>query len=97
MKKLAIVVTIPIEPGHVDTVVEALKAHAARSLNNEPGTLQFDVILPIEEDNVAMLYEVYVDEAAFDVHRKAESMAILQKEMEGKVGSASGVRCAVQN
>lgn len=97
MKKLALVVTIPIEPGHVDAVVEALKAHAARSLNNEPGTLQFDVILPIEEDDVAMLYEVYVDEAAFAVHSKAESLAILRKDVAGKVGSMSAVRCAVQN
>ncbi len=44
-----------------------------------------------------MLYEAYIDEAAFEVHRKGESMPILQRELEGKVGGVSGVHCTVQD
>ena len=97
MNKLALVVTLSIEPGHVDAVIEAAKAHGARSLNSEPGTLQFDVMLALEEDNKVVFYEVYEDEAAYDIHRKSESLTTFHKDVEGKVGGASVVRCAVQN
>lgn len=97
MSKFAIVVTIKVEPGQVDEVLAELKAHAARCLSNEPGTLQFDVLVPVEGENQVMLYEAYVDEAAFGAHRKGESMTILQKGLEGRVSSTSGVSCIVQN
>ena len=97
MSKLAIVVTIEVKPGQMQEVLKALKAHAARSLSSEQGTLQFDVLVPVDEGNKVMLYEAYVDEAAFETHRKGESMPILQRETEGKVGSTSAVRCTVQD
>ena len=68
MSKLALVVTIEVKPGQVAAVLEAAKAHAARSLSSEPGTLQFDVLVPVNEDDKIMLYEAYVDEAAYEVH-----------------------------
>lgn len=96
MSKLALVVTIEVKPGQMEAVLEATKAHAARSLDSEPGTLQFDVLVPANEDGKVMLYEAYVDEAAFEVHHNGASMAIVQKDLEGKVGSTSVVRCTVQ-
>jgi quinol monooxygenase YgiN len=96
VSKLALVVTMEVRPGEMEAVLKAAKAHAARSLSSEPGTLQFDVLVPVNEDNELMLYEMYVDEAAFEVHRNGASMAIVQKDLEGKVDSTSVVRCAVQ-
>lgn len=96
MSKLALVVTIEVKPGHMEAVLAATKAHAARSLSSEPGTLRFDVLVPVNEDDKIMLYEAYTDEAAFEVHRNGASMPILQKDIEGKVGRTSVVRCTMQ-
>jgi quinol monooxygenase YgiN len=97
VSKLALVVTIAVKPGETEAVLEAAKAHAARSLNSEPGTLQFDVLAPVNKDDKVMLYEVYVDEAAYEVRHNGASMAIAQKDLEGKVDGMSVVRCAVQD
>lgn len=96
MSKLALVVTMKVNPREMEAVLKAAKAHAARSLSSEPGTLQFDVLVPVNEDNELVLYEVYVDEAAYEVHHNGASMAIVQKDLEGKVDSTSVVRCKVQ-
>jgi quinol monooxygenase YgiN len=45
MSKFANVVTIEVAPGRGDQVVTLLMAHKAR-LKDEPGTLQFEVLLP---------------------------------------------------
>ncbi len=96
VSKLALVVTIEVKPGEMQAVLEAAKAHAARSLSSESGTLQFDVLVPVSEDDKVMLYEAYVDEAAYEVHHNGASMAIVAKDIEGKVDGMSVVRCTVQ-
>ena len=96
MSKLALVVTIKVKPGQMEAVLEAAKAHAARSLSSESGTLRFDVLVPVNEDDKIMLYEAYADEAAYEVHHNGASMVIVQKELDGKVDSTSVVRCTVQ-
>ena len=95
MSKLALVVIIEVKPGQREAVLQVAKAHAARSLSGEPGTLQFDVLVPINQDDKVMLYEAYLDEAAYEVHHNGASMAIVQKELEGKVAGTSVVRCTV--
>jgi len=49
MSKFANVVTIEVAPGRKDEVVALLLAHKAR-LKDEPGTLQFEVLLPKDDD-----------------------------------------------
>jgi (4S)-4-hydroxy-5-phosphonooxypentane-2,3-dione isomerase len=49
MPKFANVVTIEVAPGRRDQVVTLLAAHKAR-LKSEPGTLQFEVLLPKDDD-----------------------------------------------
>jgi quinol monooxygenase YgiN len=50
-------------------------AHKARCLEDEPGTLQFEILLPHDDDAKVLLYEVYRDDAAFEVHRNGRSFA----------------------
>ena len=68
MPKLAIVATIEVAPERRDQLLPLLMAHRARCLKDEPGTLQFEVLVPREDDTKVLLYEVYRDDAAFDVH-----------------------------
>jgi|SRR5208337_1446145 len=38
--------------------------HKARCLKDEPGTLQFEILLPRDDNTKVLLYEVYRDDAA---------------------------------
>ena len=94
MSKFANVVTIQVEPGRRDQVVTLLLAHKAR-LKDEPGTLQFEVLLPKDDDTKVLAYEMYRDAAAFEVHLSGPSLAQWKEETAGMVVKLHGVRCAV--
>jgi quinol monooxygenase YgiN len=94
MSKFANVVTIEVAPGRRDEVVALLLAHKAR-LKDEPGTLQFEVLLPKDEDTKVRAFEMYRDAAAFEEHRNGPSLAQLKEETAGIVVNLQGVRCAV--
>jgi (4S)-4-hydroxy-5-phosphonooxypentane-2,3-dione isomerase len=96
MSKFANVVTIEVVPGQRDQVVTLLLAHKAR-LKDEPGTLQFEVMLPRDEDTKVRVYEMYRDVAAFEVHLNGPSLAHWKKDTAGMVVKLQGVRCAVMD
>ena len=95
MPHFAIIATIEITPGRMDEFLPLLMAHRARCLKDEPGTLQFEVLRPRDDDTKVMLYEVYRDEAAFDVHWKGPSRARQLKEAAGMLVKLSGTRCTL--
>ena len=66
-----IIAPIQIKDGHKDEFIEALLEDARGSVNDEPGCLRFDVIQDSSDANRVWLYEVYVDEAAFQAHTQA--------------------------
>ncbi|MCP4621174.1 MAG: antibiotic biosynthesis monooxygenase [Bradyrhizobium sp.] len=92
MPKLAIVATIEVPPGRRDEFLPLLMAHGTRSLNDEPGTLQFDVMAPRDDETKVMLYEVYRDDAAFEEHFNGASIAKLRKDAAGLIVNISAVR-----
>jgi len=95
MPKFANIVTIEVALGRRDQVATLLAAHKARSLNNEPGTLQFEILLPKDDDTKVLSYEVYRDDVAFEIHRNGSSLAQWREETAGMVVKLHGVRCAV--
>ncbi|MCL4861746.1 MAG: antibiotic biosynthesis monooxygenase [Caldilineaceae bacterium] len=66
-----IIAPIQIKEGFKEKFVEAMLDDAKGSVNNEPGCLRFDVIQDAADPNRIWLYEVYVDEAAFQAHLEA--------------------------
>ena len=93
MAKLAIVATIKTAPGKRDEYLKHLKAHAQRCRATEPGTLQFDILVPQKEADTLMLYEVYADLEAFEVHWNGPSIQQTRKDTAGLMVSLTGVRC----
>lgn len=93
MAKLAIVATIKIAPGRRDVYLKHLRAHAERCRANEPGTLQFEILVPHDDADAVMLYEVYASSEAFQVHWDGESLKQVRRDTEGIQASLSGVRC----
>jgi (4S)-4-hydroxy-5-phosphonooxypentane-2,3-dione isomerase len=94
MPKFANVVTIEVAPGRRDQVVTKLAAHKAR-VKDEPGTLQFEVLIPQDDETKIFAFEMYRDAAAFEVHLKGPSLAQLRDEIAGMVMKLHGMRCAV--
>jgi quinol monooxygenase YgiN len=94
MPKFANIVTIEVAPGRRDQVATLLAAHKAR-LKSEPGTLQFEVLLPKDDDTKVFSFELYRDVAAFEAHLHGPSLAQLLKETAGMVTKLHGVRCMV--
>ena len=66
-----IIAPVQIKEGHKDEFIEALLEDARGSVNDEPGCLRFNVIQDAADANRVWLYEVYVDEAAFQAHTQA--------------------------
>ena len=93
MAKLAIVATIKTVPGKRDEYLKHLKAHAKRCLATEPGTLKFEILMPKEESDTLMLYEVYASPEAFQAHWTGLSMQQAKQDAAGLQVSLSGVRC----
>jgi quinol monooxygenase YgiN len=93
MRKLAIVATIKTAPGKRDEYLKHLMAHAERCRATEPGTLQFEILVPQKEEDTLMLYEVYASPEAFQAHWEGQSMKQVRRDSEGLQLSLSGVRC----
>lgn len=66
-----IIAPIQIKEGYKEQFVAAMLDDAKGSVNDEPGCLRFDVIQDATDPNRISLYEVYVDEAAFQAHLQA--------------------------
>jgi quinol monooxygenase YgiN len=93
MPKLAIVATIEVTPGRRDEFLPLLMAHKARCLKDEPGTLQFEVAVPRDDNSRVLVYEVYQDDAAFEKHFHGPSVTRLREEAIGMMASLRGTRC----
>jgi quinol monooxygenase YgiN len=93
MSKYAIVATIKTAPGKRDEYLKHLKAHAKRCLDGEPGTLRFDIMLPHEQADTIMLYELYASKEAFDAHWNGASIQQTRKDTAGLSLGMTGIRC----
>jgi quinol monooxygenase YgiN len=62
-------------------------------LPDEPGTLQMEVLAPRDNDTKVLVYEVYRDDAAFEVHRIGPSLAQWREERAGTIVKFSVTRC----
>jgi quinol monooxygenase YgiN len=95
MTKLGIVATIEATPGRMDELLPLLMAHRARCLKDEPGTLQFDFLVPRDDQSKVLLIEIYQDEAAFRAHWDGASMATFREQSAGMVAKMTGTRGSI--
>ncbi|GLR88692.1 putative quinol monooxygenase [Bradyrhizobium iriomotense] len=93
MTTLVIMGTFEVAPGKRDQVVPLLMAHRARCLKDEPGTLQFEVVLPRDEESKLLIYEVYENDEAFEVHRNGASIAQWREATAGLGVKVVATKC----
>ncbi len=75
MSMVALVVTLDVKPEHYEKFLEERAAHAGRSLSKEEGCVRFDILLPKDGGTRVMLYELYADQAALDLHAASDHIA----------------------
>ncbi|MEX0761045.1 MAG: putative quinol monooxygenase [Dehalococcoidia bacterium] len=66
---------LPIKADKVDDFIAAVKLDGIGSTHEEPGCLRFDVYQNIEKPDELYLYEVYVNQPAFEYHTKTPHIA----------------------
>lgn len=91
MTKVSVFATIEVAPGALETVKTRVLEHRERCLATEPGTLLFELMVPREEPNRLHVYEVYEDQAAFDVHWNGASIERLRQETGETMKIVSGI------
>ena len=69
------------QPGRGDQVARVLAQHVAAT-RTEPGCLQFIAYRAAEAPEIFVLYEQYVDQAAFEAHRTTDHF---QNYVEGTI------------
>ena len=74
MGKITIIATFEAAEGAFDELLMLIKEHAQRCREWEPDCLRFDIMVPREEGNRIILYEIYKDQAALDAHLKSKHM-----------------------
>ena len=97
MRQVALNVVIDCEPESKDEIIRALLAHRERCLMEEPGTLQFEVLIPFEAQSKIYLFELYTDDSALSAHSKGASMARFREEVKNKVLNSEVHRCSLAN
>jgi quinol monooxygenase YgiN len=95
MGKLALVATIKTVPGKRDEYLKHLKTHSQRYLATEPGTLKFEIMVPHDQPDTVMLYEVYATPEAFEVHWNGPAKKAAGSDLDQLRVSASAARCDV--
>ena len=90
--KHAVIGTIEVRAGSRQEVLRAVLAHRERSLRDESGTLQFEVLVPNDEPDKLHLFELYADTPAFVAHMKGTSMAEVTQEIGHLVLSLTGIQ-----
>ena len=75
MNRFVITVDFYLLPGALDPFLALIKENARRSLAEEAGCHRFDVLVQKGVPDHIVLYEIYQNRAAFDIHLKSRHFA----------------------
>jgi quinol monooxygenase YgiN len=79
---VTVIARIRAARGQGDALAALLSEQAAEVRRAEPGCLVYRVQRSIAEPELFLFYEMYVDDAAFDLHRKAPHLAAYRTRRE---------------
>jgi quinol monooxygenase YgiN len=66
-----VAVEFRLKPGSRDAFRQLIVENAQRSVADEEGCRQFDVVVPAADPDRIFLYEIYDTAEAFEVHKRA--------------------------
>lgn len=77
--------TFTLADGVEEKFLSLMQDKARKSLSFESGCLRLDVCIDAQNPKTVFLYEIYEDEAAFDVHKTQKHYAAFSKATHGMV------------
>ena len=80
--KVTVVARLRAAPGKADALAALLTEQCGVILGSEPGCLEYRVHRAADDPQAFLFYETYVDDAAFDAHRKSPHLAEYRKRRE---------------
>lgn len=87
----ALTVEFEVAESDFERFLTLLRDNAARSVEAEPGCLRFDILVPEAGRalRTVLLYEIYVDRAAFDDHLSSDHYGRFDAETRAMVSRKS--------
>jgi quinol monooxygenase YgiN len=85
LEKVALFVDVKTAPGQRDAFVNRVKKHGELCLSTEPGCLRFEVLIPYDDANRVLLWEVYADDAALAAHDASEHMTAYREDVSSMI------------
>ena len=76
----AVVVTLKIKPGRMNEFLPAITRNARQSLWEEAGCHRFDECTDHDRPEEVLLYELYTDRGAFEMHLQSAHFAAFDRE-----------------
>jgi (4S)-4-hydroxy-5-phosphonooxypentane-2,3-dione isomerase len=70
MALFVLIAELQVKPEAVEKFIPLIMANANTSVHVEKGCMQFDVTQQIDDPTKFSLYEIYSDQAAFELHSK---------------------------
>lgn len=95
VSRTALVVEFDVKPEHRTDFEEVIRGHAARTLDAEPGCLQFEVLIPKEDTGKVFLFECYRDDDAFKAHAKSPILAATRETYKDMITNRRITVCSV--
>lgn len=89
MQPLVVLVEFVVKPAFAERFGELVLANAEASLKRERGCRRFDVLVGANEPRRFVLYEIYDDGGAFDLHLRTQHYRTFAEAIEGEVEERS--------
>lgn len=97
MSRFAIIVEFALEDGSFDRFHSCVLENAEKSVALEAGCHRFDVLIPDDKEGRIVLYEIYEDADAFEVHQTTPHFQQFAADTQGLIRERSLSRFALSN
>src|SRR5829696_4846395 len=92
MAKIACITTFKAAPGKRDELVAYSRQQVPLFLKAEPGTLRIDILVPHDDPDSVVAWDVYESPDALEAHRNGKTLKAFLEGAIGLLSSMSGVR-----
>ena len=92
MAKIACITTFKAAPGKRDELAEYSRRQVPLFLKAEPGTLRIDILVPHNDPDSVIAWDVYASPEALEAHRNGTTLKNFLDGASGLLLSMSGVR-----
>ena len=93
MSGFAVIVDFRLKPGMRGAFRTLVDANARASASTESDCLRFDVLEPDEQPDCILLYEIYADRGAFQIHIDSAHYRTFAAESEVLCASKTVITC----